>query len=82
GKTGTAQKVYSAGLGYDGDRSIVSFVGFAPASNPQAAIVVVIDEPSSSAGDVWGGTVSAPLFKEIMEFTLRHLRLPPKSEDL
>ncbi|GFP22937.1 stage V sporulation protein D (sporulation-specific penicillin-binding protein) [Candidatus Hakubella thermalkaliphila] len=82
GKTGTAQKVDSDGLGYDEDRSIVSFVGFAPASNPQAAIVVVIDEPSSSAGDVWGGTVSAPLFKEIMEFTLRHLRLPPKSEDL
>ncbi len=80
GKTGTAQKVDSDGLGYDEGRNIVSFVGFAPASDPQAAIVVVIDEPSSSAGDVWGGTVSAPLFKEVMEFTLRHLRVPPKSE--
>ena len=82
GKTGTAQKVDSDGLGYDEGKNIVSFVGFAPASDPQAAIVVVIDEPSSSAGDIWGGTVSAPLFKEVMEFTLRQLRVPPKSETL
>lgn len=77
GKTGTAQKVDSDGYGYDEGKSIVSFVGFAPAQDPEVVIVIVVDEPSSQAGSVWGGTISAPAFKEIAEFTLLHLKVQP-----
>ncbi|MCL5985914.1 MAG: penicillin-binding protein 2 [Actinobacteria bacterium] len=77
GKTGTAQKVDSDGHGYDEDRSIVSFVGFAPAQDPKVVIAIVVDEPSSQTGSVWGGTISAPVFKEIAEFTLLHLKVQP-----
>jgi stage V sporulation protein D (sporulation-specific penicillin-binding protein) len=77
GKTGTAQKVDSDGFGYDEGKNIVSFVGFAPVQDPEIVIVIIVDEPSSQAGSVWGGTISAPVFKEIAEFTLLHLKVQP-----
>ncbi|MBE3090312.1 MAG: penicillin-binding protein 2 [Actinobacteria bacterium] len=75
GKTGTAQKVNQAGIGYSEGRVITSFVGFAPYDNPQVAIVVVIDEPHGPDNEIFGGTVAAPIFKEIMNFSLKRLRV-------
>ncbi len=75
GKTGTAQKANQNGIGYTEDRSITSFVGFAPYENPQVAIIIVVDEPHGPENEVWGGTVAAPIFKEIMNFSLKRLRV-------
>lgn len=74
GKTGTAEKVNKNGVGYDEGRVITSFVGFAPYDNPEVAVIVVIDEPQGSDNEIWGGTVAAPVFKDIMEFSLKKLK--------
>lgn len=75
GKTGTAQKANQSGFGYTEGRQITSFVGFAPYEDPQVAIIVVIDEPHGPENEIFGGTVAAPIFKEIMNFSLKRLRV-------
>jgi stage V sporulation protein D (sporulation-specific penicillin-binding protein) len=75
GKTGTAEKVNSNGIGYDEGRCITSFIGFAPYEDPEVAVLVVVDEPQGWENTVWGGTVAAPVFREIMEFSLKRLRV-------
>lgn len=75
GKTGTAEKVNLNGVGYSEGRVITSFIGFAPYEQPEIAIIVVVDEPQGSENTVWGGTVAAPVFKEIMEFSLNRLKV-------
>ena len=74
GKTGTAEKANKSGVGYSEGRSITSFVGFAPYEDPQLAIIVVVDEPQGAERTIWGGTVAAPVFKEIMEYSLEHIK--------
>ncbi|HTP50981.1 MAG TPA: penicillin-binding protein [Anaeromyxobacteraceae bacterium] len=73
GKTGTAQKADPDG-GYSADRHFSSFVGFAPAGAPRVAIGVFIDEPK---GEIYGGEVAAPVFKDIAEFAMRAEGVPP-----
>lgn len=73
GKTGTAAKPDASG-GYSDSRYVASFVGFAPASAPRIAILVLVDEPKSG---ILGGTVAAPAFAEIAGFALRYLDVPP-----
>ncbi|MBC7332936.1 MAG: stage V sporulation protein D [Actinobacteria bacterium] len=73
GKTGTAEKVNSNGIGYDEGRVITSFIGFAPYEDPVIATIVVIDEPQGSENEIWGGTVAAPVFREITKFALSRL---------
>ena len=67
GKTGTAQKILPGGKGYSHSAFMSSFVGFAPADNPRYAMVVVLDEAHPL---YYGGTVAAPVFKEVMEAAL------------
>lgn len=73
GKTGTTRKIGETG--YVDDRHFALFAGFAPASQPRIAILVVIDEPSQ--GQYYGGLVAAPVFANIMSDTLRLLNVPP-----
>jgi cell division protein FtsI/penicillin-binding protein 2 len=68
GKTGTAQKV--VGGTYSHSSFYASFVGFAPVENPRLACVVVFDEPHPV---YYGGLVSAPVFQEVVENSLRYL---------
>ncbi|MCD4670206.1 MAG: penicillin-binding protein 2 [Actinomycetia bacterium] len=75
GKTGTAEKVNQNGRGYSEGRSITSFVGFAPYENPEIAIIIVVDEPQGPERTVWGGTVAAPVFKEIMKYSLERIKV-------
>jgi stage V sporulation protein D (sporulation-specific penicillin-binding protein) len=75
GKTGTAEKVNKSGVGYSEERSITSFVGFAPYEDPKVAVIVVVDEPQGEERTVWGGTVAAPVFKEIMEYSLERIKV-------
>jgi cell division protein FtsI/penicillin-binding protein 2 len=77
GKTGTAMKV--VGRGYQRGHYRASFCGFAPAERPEVLVVVMTDDPHSRKPGVipYGGTVSAPVVKEILEQILPHLRVPP-----
>jgi cell division protein FtsI (penicillin-binding protein 3) len=72
GKTGTAQRV-------DGDCGCyrgytASFVGFAPADDPQLVTLVVLDNPIRGH---YGGSVAAPVFKDVTSFALETLKIPP-----
>ena len=73
GKTGTAQKADAVSGGYSADRHFSSFVGFAPAEAPRIVIGVFIDEPK---GEIYGGEVAAPAFREIAEYALKVLGVP------
>ncbi len=75
GKTGTAEKTNENGAGYDEGRVITSFIGFAPYEDPEVAILVVVDEPIGGENEIWGGTVAAPVFSELMEFSLQRLKI-------
>ena len=77
GKTGTAQKIDPKTKAYSSTKFVGSFVGFAPVSNPQVVIIVVIDEP---AGAYHGGDVAAPVFREIAEQVLPTLGIEPDIE--
>ncbi len=75
GKTGTAEKANQNGIGYSEGRSITSFVGFAPYEDPEIAVIIVVDEPQGPERTVWGGTVAAPVFKKIMEYSLERIKI-------
>lgn len=77
GKTGTAQKIDPRTKAYSSTKFVGSFVGFAPVTNPQVVIIVVIDEP---AGSYHGGDVAAPVFREIAEQILPNLGVMPDIE--
>ncbi|HKO34963.1 MAG TPA: penicillin-binding protein [Pyrinomonadaceae bacterium] len=77
GKTGTAQKIDPQTRAYSSTKFIGSFVGFAPVSNPEVVIIVVIDEPQ---GAYHGGDVAAPVFREIAEQILPELNVTPDVE--
>ena len=80
GKTGTAQKIDENGT-YARGKYLSSFVGFVPVENPEAAILVMIDEPQKAH---YGGVVAAPVFKKIALQTLNFMNIPPdgKTEHL
>lgn len=71
-KTGTARKLEK---GKYVEKHIAYTAGVAPASDPRFALVVLINEPS--AGNYYGGAVSAPLFSSIMKYTLRARNIKP-----
>jgi len=76
GKTGTARKPLPTG-GYrdaEGYHYIATFAGFVPAERPELSIIVVIDEPK---GDIYGGSVAAPVFADLAQYGLRLFRIPP-----
>ncbi|MEA2016338.1 MAG: penicillin-binding protein 2 [Actinomycetota bacterium] len=75
GKTGTAEKANRNGAGYDEGRQITSFIGFATYNDPELAVIVVVDEPQGGENEIWGGTVAAPAFSDIVDFSLSRLRL-------
>lgn len=77
GKTGTAQKVDPKTRAYSKSKYVASFVGFAPVENPAVVIIVVLDEPS---GSYYGGTVAAPVFREIAEQVLPYMDVAPDTE--
>ncbi|MFC0180404.1 peptidoglycan glycosyltransferase FtsI [Thorsellia kenyensis] len=76
-KTGTAKKVEN---GAYVDKYIAYTAGVAPVSNPRFSLVVVINEPS--AGEYFGGAVSAPVFSSIMGGVLRTMNITPDGLDL
>ncbi|MEO7660032.1 MAG: penicillin-binding protein 2 [Pyrinomonadaceae bacterium] len=75
GKTGTAWKFNANTKSIDRSKYISSFIGMAPADDPELVIGIVMDEPKSGARD--GGTVSAPVFQEIAQILLQQLKVMP-----
>jgi|Deesub1362B_J571_1020462.scaffolds.fasta_scaffold02804_3 cell division protein FtsI (penicillin-binding protein 3) len=72
GKTGTA-RLYLPELGGYGQEYVSSFVGFVPAHEPKLAAIVVVVRPR---GQVFGGQVAGPIFKELAEKTFSYLNIP------
>lgn len=72
GKTGTAQ-IPVAGH-YDQEKTIASFVGFAPADNPRFVMLVLLKEPSSSP---WGSETAAPLWFDIAKEIFTYYGIQP-----
>jgi len=77
GKTGTAQKFIDGT--YSHSKFYASFIGFAPVDDPIVAIAVVVDEPR---GSHYGGVVSAPVFKNVLQDTLKYLETSRTQIDL
>jgi cell division protein FtsI/penicillin-binding protein 2 len=86
GKTGTAQKLEPVTLAsgarvlrYSEHHHVASFIGFFPASNPQVAIAVIIDDADARCpGNVaWGHSVAAPVFKRLGERLIPYLDIRP-----
>jgi len=75
GKTGTSRK-YSRKVGEYSDRVISSFIGVVPAENPEISIYVIIDEPAEREH---GGTIAAPVFREIAERVLPRMGIKKSS---
>ncbi len=67
GKTGTAQRANPETGGYAGGGYVTTFVGFAPADDPQYVVAVDLERPTSSAE---GGQVAAPVFRDILRYAL------------
>lgn len=78
GKTGTAQKVGPDGT-YLENNHIVSFIGIAPADDPEIVIYVAVDNPE---GIQFGGVVTAPIVKRIMADSLQSLGVEPRQEQI
>jgi cell division protein FtsI (penicillin-binding protein 3) len=76
GKTGTSQKV-DPSTGTYGDEYVASFIGFAPASDPEYVTLIAVDEPEAT---YWGEVAAAPAFRKVMSFTLGYYNVPPDGE--
>jgi cell division protein FtsI/penicillin-binding protein 2 len=74
GKTGTANKPDPVTGGYSESKYVSSFVGFAPAKTPKLLVAVMVDEPQ---GEIYGGLVAGPAFRDITSFSLNYLKIPP-----
>jgi cell division protein FtsI/penicillin-binding protein 2 len=73
GKTGTAQVAENGG--YSETKYVASFIGFAPAQDPQLLAAVIVDQPQ---GEIYGGSVAAPAFGQIAAFALPYLGVAPE----
>ena len=76
GKTGTAQKVNNGA--YMQGNYILSFIGFLPADNPELVLYVAIDHPHNTVQ--YGGTVSAPIAKNIFKSAVNILNIKPSND--
>lgn len=75
GKTGTAQKAKDGR--YLENNHIVSFIGFAPADDPQLVVYIAVDNPKGTVQ--FGGLVAAPIVGNIMEDSLRAIGIKPRT---
>ena len=71
GKTGTGLVVVNGE--YDHNSEVGSFIGMAPADAPRYVVAVTMHVPSNASG----GSIAAPAFQEMMQFTLGHFGVLP-----
>ncbi|MBN1937596.1 MAG: penicillin-binding protein 2 [Anaerolineae bacterium] len=77
GKSGTAQVPIVGG--YDPNLTIASFIGFAPADDPQFVALVRLDKPTQS---LWGSSTAAPTFANVARILFTQLAIPPDPAQL
>jgi cell division protein FtsI/penicillin-binding protein 2 len=83
GKTGTAQVPRKEGRGYYPNKYTSSFVGGAPAADPQVCVLVMVYEPDKSLGlGYTGGAVSATAVGEIIQYSLAYLDVEAEDQAL
>jgi len=63
GKTGTAQRGA-------GQNALAWFLAFAPANDPKVAVAVLVQDNNPNAGDIYGGTLAAPIAKDVIQAVL------------
>ncbi len=78
GKTGTAQKAVNGQ--YLKDNHIVSFIGFAPADDPQIVVYIAVDNPKGTLQ--FGGIVAAPIVGNIIEDSLSAMKVPKRKNQI
>ncbi len=76
GKTGTSEKTDERNEEGRVDKYIASFIGFAPADDPEIAILIMIDEPK--AGEYFGGLIAAPVAGDVLSDVLPYMGIQPK----
>jgi len=76
GKTGTSQIAIKGH--YDEEKTIASFVGFAPANDPKFTMIVKLKEPTTSQ---WASETAAPLWYSIAKDLFFYLNIPPQTQD-
>ncbi len=76
GKTGTAQipRIGKGRHGYEPGQYLASFIGAAPASDPAVVALVMVRHPRKN--NYYGGVVSLPAVREVLNFTLSYLNVP------
>ena len=72
GKTGTADYYDARVGGYSGRTA--SFIGYAPADDPQIVVAVIVQKPTYP---FFGGYVAGPVFKDVTTYALQELKIPP-----
>jgi cell division protein FtsI (penicillin-binding protein 3) len=70
GKTGTAERAVNGG--YSGFSA--SFIGYAPADDPEIVVQVVLQDPKNGH---YGSVLGGPVFKTVMSYALQELKIPP-----
>jgi cell division protein FtsI (penicillin-binding protein 3) len=75
GKTGTSRKAVANGYG---EEYVNIFAGVAPVSDPQLAVVILINEPKGEL--YYAGQTAAPVFAKIMAASLQMLNVPPDNK--
>ncbi|MBQ7095566.1 MAG: PASTA domain-containing protein [Clostridia bacterium] len=75
GKTGTSEKIDEMNI-TGIEHYIASFVGFAPADDPEYAILVMLDSPSN--GQIYGGSIAAPVAGNVLGDILPYLGVQPR----
>ncbi|MFO0955039.1 MAG: penicillin-binding protein 2 [Candidatus Saccharibacteria bacterium] len=76
GKTGTAQVPKANGQGYEEDKNIGSFIGFAPADDPKFIMMVRVDYPKTKT---FAERSAVPAFAEIAKELFKYYQVPPSS---
>ncbi|WP_051330697.1 penicillin-binding transpeptidase domain-containing protein [Aneurinibacillus terranovensis] len=75
GKTGTAQVMGKGG--YMPGQYIISFLGFAPKDNPKLLMYIMVDRPQVDNQETAAKSITAPVFKSVMEKSLQYLKETP-----
>lgn len=78
GKTGTAQKIEPNGT-YSHRKFMASFIGFLPYDEPRFVVAVILDEPRPY---YYGGTVCAPVFRNIAGQLMRYRKIEPRQRSI
>jgi len=81
GKTGTAQipRINQGRRGYEPGAYLASFIGAAPAGDPAVVVLIMVRHPKRN--NYYGSVVALPGVKEVLEFTLNYLNVPPENLD-